>query len=96
MEKNIKDFNLEQLKQELVKLGEKPFRGEQIFQWIYKEKANTFDDMTSLSIELRNKLKENFTLNQFNILKKQVSKDGTINLSCYWTNYRSTGNNGIY
>ncbi len=78
MEKNIKDFNLEQLKQELVKLGEKPFRGEQIFQWIYKEKANTFDDMTSLSIELRNKLKENFTLNQFNILKKQVSKDGTI------------------
>lgn len=78
LEKNIKDFNLEQLKQELVKLGEKPFRGEQIFQWIYKEKANTFDDMTSLSIELRNKLKENFTLNQFNILKKQVSKDGTI------------------
>lgn len=78
MKKNIKDYNLEQLKEELVKLGEKPFRGEQIFQWLYQENVNTFDEMTNLSLELRDKLKENFALHRFSILKKQVSKDGTI------------------
>ena len=35
LKKNIKDFNLEQLKTELIALGEKPFRAEQIFKWIY-------------------------------------------------------------
>ena len=35
MIKNIKDFNIEELKQELVNLGEKPFRAEQIFKWIF-------------------------------------------------------------
>lgn len=78
LKKNIKDYNLEQLKEELAKLEEKPFRGEQIFQWLYQEKVNTFDEMTNLSLNLREKLKENFELHQFNILKKQVSKDGTI------------------
>lgn len=78
MKKNIKDYNLEQLKEELAKLEEKPFRGEQIFKWLYQEKVNTFDEMTNLSLNLREKLKENFELHQFNILKKQVSKDGTI------------------
>ena len=33
--KNIKDYNLEELKQELISIGEKPFRAEQIFNWIY-------------------------------------------------------------
>ena len=31
--KNIKDYNFEQLKQELISLGEKAFRAEQIFKW---------------------------------------------------------------
>ena len=76
--KNIKDYNLEELKQELVSMGEKPFRAEQIFKWIYQEKVKSFDEMTNISLELREKLKENYTMCNFNILKKQVSKDGTI------------------
>ena len=76
--KNIKDYNLEELKQELVALGEKPFRAEQIFKWLYQEKVKSFDEMTNISLELREKLKENYTMCNFNILKKQVSKDGTI------------------
>mgnify|MGYP000047825128 CR=1 FL=1 len=78
LKKNIKDYNLEQLKEELAKLGEKPFRGEQIFKWLYQENVNTFDEMTNLSLNLREKLKQNFEIHRFNILKKQVSKDGTI------------------
>lgn len=76
--KNIKDYHLEELKQELKEIGEKPFRAEQIFQWLYDEKVQAFDEMTNLSLELREKLKNNYTMCNFNILKKQESKDGTI------------------
>lgn len=75
--KNIKDYNLEQLKQELIQLGEKPYRAEQIFTWIYKENVTDFDQMTNLSIELRDKLKKQFTLCIYKILNKQESSDGT-------------------
>ncbi len=76
--KNIKDYNLEELKQELINMGEKPFRAEQIFKWIYSENVRSFDEMTNLSIELREKLKQKYTLCIFNILRKQESSDGTI------------------
>ena len=76
--KNIKDYDLEELKKELIEMGEKPFRAEQIFKWLYEEKVESFDEMTNLSISLREKLKENYTLCNFGILKKQESKDGTI------------------
>ena len=74
---NIKDYDLPELKEKFISLGEKEYRAEQVFQWIYKEHVNSFDEMTNLSLELRNKLKENFSLHTFKILKKQVSKDGT-------------------
>ncbi len=76
--KNIKDYNLEELKEELINIGEKPFRAEQIFKWIYQEKVKDFDDMTNISLDLRKKLKENYTMCNYNILRKQESKDGTI------------------
>ena len=76
--KNIKDYNLEELKKELIDIGEKPFRAEQIFKWLYQEKVTSFDDMTNLSLELRKKLEENYTMCNYKILKKLQSKDGTI------------------
>ena len=76
--KNIKDYNLEELKKEFVSLGEKPFRAEQVFKWLYESNVTSFDEMTNISLELREKLKQNFTLCIFKILKKQVATDGTI------------------
>ncbi len=76
--KNIKDYNLDDLKKEFIDLGEKPFRAEQVFKWIYESNVISFDDMTNLSLELREKLKEKYTLGVFNILKKQIASDGTI------------------
>ena len=76
--KNIKDYNLDELKQEMITIGEKPFRAEQIFKWIHQENVESFDEMTNLSLELREKLKENYTMCIFKILKKQVASDGTI------------------
>lgn len=76
--KNIKDYDLPELKKELEAMGEKPFRAEQIFKWIFQEKIKSFDEMTNISLELREKLKENYTICNFEILRKQESKDGTI------------------
>ena len=75
--KNIKDYNLEELKQEFIKLGEKAYRAEQVFKWIYVDCVSSFDDMTNLSKELREKLKQEFSMHNFEILKKQESADGT-------------------
>ena len=77
MKKNIKDYNLDELKNIIMELGEKPYRAEQIFKWIFVENVTSFDEMTNLSLELRQKLKENFDLHIFKILQKQESKDGT-------------------
>lgn len=76
--KNIKNYNIKELKTELEKLGEKPYHGEQIFKWLYKENVADFDQMTDLSKALREKLKQEYTISNFNIIEKQVSSDGTI------------------
>ena len=75
--KNIKDYDIDALKKEIEKLGEKPFRAEQIFKWLYVEKVKDFSEMTNLSLELREKLKNNFDICNFKIEKKLESKDGT-------------------
>lgn len=77
MKKNIKNYNLDELKEELKSIGEKPFRAEQIFKWIYCENVSCFDEMTNLSLDLRKKLEENYTLGLFKIVRKLESKDGT-------------------
>ena len=74
---NIKDYNLNELEEKLILIGEKKYRAEQIFKWLYVEKVKEFDDMTNLSLELREKLKQNYTMCNYKILKKQESSDGT-------------------
>ena len=77
MKLNIKDYDLQELKNKLEELGEKTYRAEQIFNWLYKEKVTNFNQMTNLSLQLREKLEENFTICTYNIIKKQISKDNT-------------------
>ncbi len=77
MKENIKNFNLDELKEKLKEISEKSFRAEQIFKWLYQEKVNTFNDMTNLSLELRKKLDEKYNIGNFKIIKKLESIDGT-------------------
>ena len=74
--KNIKEYNLDELQEEMLAIGEKKYRAEQIFKWLYVEKVKEFDEMTNLSIELREKLKQEYTMCNFKILKKQEASDG--------------------
>lgn len=77
MKKNIRNYDLNDLKQEMIKIGQKPFRAEQIFKWLNQEKISSFDEMTNLSLDLREQLAENYTIGNFQIEQKLVSKDGT-------------------
>ena len=49
--KNSRDYTLEELESELLDLGEKKFRAQQIFAWIYRG-VTSFDEMTDLSKDL--------------------------------------------
>ncbi len=77
LKNNIKNYNLEELQKIVENLGEKKYRAEQIFNWIYKENVTSFDDMANLPLTLRERLKENYDLHIFKIITKQESKDGT-------------------
>ena len=60
------------------KIWEKSHLEQSNFKWLFQDKVKSFDEMTNLSLELREKLKQNYTICNFNILQKQESKDGTI------------------
>lgn len=78
MKKNIYDYTLEHL-QEYFKLNnEKPFRATQVFEWLYRFRVKSFEEMTNISKSTINLLKENFTLEPLELVTKQVSSDGTV------------------
>ena len=76
--KDLKSLNLEQLTEELLSIGEKKFRAKQVYAWIHEKLVDSFDEMTNLSKDLREKLKSNYTLNSLDAVAVQTSKiDGT-------------------
>ena len=54
---DIRQLSLDNLTDEIVKLGEKPYRAQQIHDWLWKKRAINFDQMTNLSIDSRDLLK---------------------------------------
>lgn len=57
--------------------GWKKFRGHQIFQWLYRKRAVSIDDMSDLSKDTRETLKQQFSLTPLELRDKQVASDGT-------------------
>lgn len=75
---SIYSLQLHELKEWLTNNGEKPFRAEQIYDWLYKKRITSFEDMNNLSKSLREKLSENFQITTLKTVIKQSSSDGTI------------------
>lgn len=75
---DIREIDREQLSSILKNLGEPTFRAKQIEEWIWKKSVTNFDEMSNLSISLREKLKNHFTFNPIKIHTEQKSNDGTI------------------
>lgn len=75
--KSIYDFELSELTELMENNGFKKYNATQIFQWLYRQKVNSFDEMTNISVKLREWLKENYSCEGLETLKLQVSRDGT-------------------
>ena len=68
--KNIYGLTLNELEQEIIDLGEKKFKALQIYDWLYKKRVSSFDEMTNLKKELIEKLKNKYSLEPLEIIDK--------------------------
>ena len=76
--KDIRAYTYEQLQEELSGIGEKAFRGKQIYEWLHVRLADSFDEMTNLSKALREKLESQYVILPVEPAARQESKlDGT-------------------
>lgn len=75
---NIRTFSKEEIGEYLESIGEKKFRLQQIWEWLWQKHAFDFQSMSNLSKELRIKLEEKFSLPSLTIDTTQYSEDGTI------------------
>jgi 23S rRNA (adenine2503-C2)-methyltransferase len=76
--KNIRRISKEELATLFVEKGEKAFRAKQVYEWLWKKGVTSFDEMSNLSLSLREMLNENFLINAVGVAEKQVSSDRTI------------------
>lgn len=76
--KDIRKLSLVELEDYVLKKGEKKFRAQQIYDWIWKKKALSFDEMSNISKELRLQIQEDFSFYPAGILHSQKSNDGTL------------------
>ncbi|MEA1914276.1 MAG: 23S rRNA (adenine(2503)-C(2))-methyltransferase RlmN, partial [Campylobacterota bacterium] len=71
---SIFDFTLKQLQNEV-----KPaFRAKQIYNWLYKQYATSYEDMKNIPKELKQSLQAGYSIAPLEILTKQKSTDGSI------------------
>lgn len=75
---DVRSLTLPQLQEHMVAAGEKAFRAKQVYEWLWKKSAHSFEQMTNLSKELRVWLTERYTINNVTIATQQKSNDGTI------------------
>ena len=76
--KDIRALTKEQLRDFFVSNGDKAFRGNQVYEWLWQKRAHTFEDMTNISKETRAMLEANFVINHIKVDTMQRSEDGTV------------------
>ena len=78
VKKDIRALTKEQLRVFFEKEGDKAFRGNQVYEWLWQKSAYNFDDMTNLSLSTRQMLEANFVINHIKVDTMQRSADGTV------------------
>jgi 23S rRNA (adenine2503-C2)-methyltransferase len=76
--KDIRALTREQLRDFFVARGDKAFRGNQVYEWLWQKSAHSFEDMTNISLDTREMLQEQFVINHIKVDQMQRSADGTI------------------
>ena len=75
---DIRSLSKEQLSVAFKNMGEQPFRAKQVYEWLWKKSATSFNEMTNLSKSLREKLTNNYVINAVKVDSLQKSNDKTI------------------
>jgi 23S rRNA (adenine2503-C2)-methyltransferase len=76
--RDIRKLKLEDLRAFFVAQGDKAFRAQQVYEWLWQKSVTDFDQMSNLSIETRALLKHHFVINHIRVDTMQRSADGTI------------------
>jgi len=76
--RDIRQLDLEQIKDFFIGIGEQPFRAKQVHEWLWKKSAKDFDSMTNISLATREKLKAHFDIKHIKVDNLQRSNDGTV------------------
>ncbi|HWS60551.1 MAG TPA: 23S rRNA (adenine(2503)-C(2))-methyltransferase RlmN [Flavobacterium sp.] len=76
--KDIRAVSKEDLRAFFVANGDKAFRGNQVYEWLWSKGAHSFEDMTNVSKTTRNMLENHFVINHIKVDKMQRSEDGTV------------------
>ncbi len=76
--KDIRALSKEELRAFFESIGDKAFRGTQVYEWLWNKGIHSFEEMTNLSKETRAHLDENFVINHIKVDHLQKSADGTI------------------
>lgn len=76
--KDIRALTKEQLRSFFIDQGDKAFRGNQVYEWLWQKSAHSFDDMTNISKQTRQMLEDNFVINHIQVDNMQRSNDGTV------------------
>ncbi len=76
--KDIRALTKEQLREFFAENGDKAFRGNQVYDWLWSKSLHSFDEMTNISKSTREMLAKNFVINHIEVDSMQKSNDGTI------------------
>ncbi|MDA7728999.1 23S rRNA (adenine(2503)-C(2))-methyltransferase RlmN [Flavobacteriales bacterium] len=79
--KDIRELSLEQVQEFCLEHKMPKFRAKQVWEWLWKKRAVSFEEMTSLSKDLRELFSNNFAIKAVKIYKAERSIDGTIKYS---------------
>jgi 23S rRNA (adenine2503-C2)-methyltransferase len=85
---NLAELERQEIEEAVERLGIPKFHGRQVFRWIHRRGASSFDDMTDLSRPLRRALADTCTIATPRIANRQVSTDGTTKLDLELADHR--------
>ncbi len=78
LKKDVRALTKEHLREFFENQGDKAFRGNQVYEWLWNKGAHSFEAMTNLSKETREMLESHFVINHIKVDQMQRSNDGTI------------------
>lgn len=76
--KDIRSFSKDQIREFFTSNGDKAFRGDQVYEWLWSKGVHSFEAMTNVSKNTRELLENHFVINHIKVDTMQRSEDGTV------------------